>query len=109
MADYTFWQNALAGTLGPIHDSEPQVGFYRRKIVSGRNSPWTPVAIWADESGNIQALQHATVIMGPRAVDPNEVWSWCANNPITEEAYRAVAEKNLPWPDNITTVKRKIA
>lgn len=108
MSDYTYWQNALAGNTGPVHDGHPRLGFYRRKIVSGRDSPWTPVAIWEDDAGQVRALQHATVIMGPRLVDPDEVWSWCAANPITEEAYRAVVD-GKPWPSNFKTVKRIIA
>ena len=106
---YLYWQNALAGKFAPISEGDAHAGFYRRKVVSGRDSPWTPVAIWPDQYGNLQAMQHATVILGPRPVDPAEVFQWCAKDPISEEAYRAVAERGESWPDKLRTGKRLIA
>lgn len=105
---YDYWLNGLAGKIGPFSEGDAHPGFYRRKVVSGRDSPWTPVAIWPDEHGNLQALQHATVILGPRPVDPAEVFMWCAKDPISEEAYRAVAERGEPWPTPFRTGKRLI-
>lgn len=109
MSDYSYWRNGLKGNFGRISEGDAFPGFYRRKVVSGRDSPWTPVAIWQDDYGQLQAVQHATVILGPSAVDPAEVFLWCCQDPISEEAYRAVAEQGLPWPSEFRTGKRSIA
>jgi hypothetical protein len=105
--DYAFWREALEGRLGPIHEADAQPGFYRRKLCSGTNAPWTPIAIWRGQDGALKALEHARIVKRPFDTDPNDVWTWCADNPISEEAYRAVAERGEPWPTGIVRIKRK--
>jgi hypothetical protein len=109
MNDYTYWMTGLNGIILPFSEGDAHPGFYRRKVVSGKDSPWTPVAIWQDEYGEMQALQHATVVLGPRNVDPAEAFMWCAKNPITEDAYRAVAERGENWPSPYRNGKRLIS
>lgn len=103
---YSYWRAALAGTFGPVHDDHPQPGFYRARVLPGRDTPWTPVAIWADESGAMRAIKHMYVVTQPLLCNPAEVWTWCCDNPISEDAYRAVAERNEPWPSGTGTIRR---
>lgn len=91
MNNYTYWTNALAGNFGPVHDGEPQLGFYRQRVKHGTDKP---IAIWHD-SGTTYA------VAGGAGVDPNEIWTYVCRNPITEVVYRAVAERGEPWPDAI--------
>lgn len=79
-----WWIDALRGKFGPIHDGEPQQGYYR---VRRKDSPWEPVAIWQDEdSGAWLAYRDG------KEVRAEDIWTWCCRNPISFEAYeKAVA------------------
>lgn len=106
-ASYDYWRNALAGHFGPVHEGDPQPGFYRCRILPGKDSPWTPIAIWPLDDGSLTAMKHAFVVEQPLIVDAGEIWTWCCDAPITEEAYRAVAENKLPWPSGPGPIRSK--
>lgn len=91
MSDYTYWQNALIGHFGPVHDGDPQPGFYRKK---NKGSVDQAISIWL-ENGDLFAAS------GNQWLDPDDIWSWCCRTPITEELYRAISEKGQSWPDAI--------
>lgn len=84
-----WWQEALAGRIGPIHDSDPQQGFYR--VRDGKGGPFLPVAIW-QQDGQWIALRNG------KDADAAAIWTWCCRNPITEEAYYAALETGK-WAD----------
>lgn len=88
--DYAYWHNALQGTLGPIHDGDPQCGFYRRRL--HREGPFLPVAIWRAEGGDIVAL------VGDKPADAVDIWTWVCDKPITEDQYRRVRAGGT-WDD----------
>lgn len=75
---WAWWQNALKGNFGPIHENEPQQGYYR---VRRKGEPWEPVAIWQDERGEWLAYRKG------QEVRPEDIWAWACRNPITVEAY----------------------
>lgn len=107
------WRARLAGEkvvtyLQPDEDDE---GYYRRPITEPklaangqRNGQkriigWEPVAYFIDR-GKLCG------VIGDRDMAINEVtdeslWSWVVRYPISEETYRAVAERGEPWPDLI--------
>ncbi|MBX4920956.1 hypothetical protein HJA76_14775 [Rhizobium bangladeshense] len=85
---WAWWQNALAGKIGPIHDGDPQQGYYRTRF---KDKPWEPVAIWF-EDGKWHAMR------GERQVDASDIWTWCCRNPITYEAYTKGIE-GAGWDD----------
>ncbi|TBE49167.1 hypothetical protein ELH06_08330 [Rhizobium ruizarguesonis] len=85
---WAWWQNALAGNVGPIHDGDPQQGYYRTRF---KDKPWEPVAIWF-EDGKWHAMR------GDRQVDASDIWTWCCRNPITYEAYTKAIE-GAGWDD----------
>lgn len=87
---WAWWQNALSGTFGPIHDSSPEQGFYR--VRDGKKGPFLPVAIWRDDGGSWLALRNG------READAEAIWTWCCRNPITEEAYYGALNGN-GWID----------
>jgi len=88
------WLRRLAGETLPIVNEQPEPGFYRYK---GKNDPVPiPVAYWINGDGTVSCR------IGRRDVSiekGEEIWSWCANKPVSETAYRAVAERGEPWPD----------
>lgn len=94
MADYTYWQNALSGTFGAVHDGDPQPGFYRARNKDGIDDP---VAIWSTGEAIL-------AVKSGKTVDANDVWTHCCQKPISEAVYRAVAERGEAWPDAIAPI-----
>lgn len=98
--DYTYWQNALAGNFGPVHDGDPQPGFYRKR--TGKAAGYVPVAIWiADEGG-------ALALCDGKSVDAAEIWTYVCQYPILEEWYRAKMAGQR-WPDEDLAVTQSLA
>lgn len=102
--DYTYWRTALAGEKPKMFVDDPQLGFYRKPIrerdAKGNNKTvgYDPVAIFIPGGGEMIAqIGHERLVVDRDKI--NELWSWVAGNPITEETWRAVAERDEPWPD----------
>ena len=95
MSDYRYWTKALNGENPPIHDGDPQAGFYYKR--DGDN-PRIPVAIWYDET---RSGMVALVGQGDdrRSTNPNDIWTWVCQTPVTHDHYRAVQETGI-WPDD---------
>lgn len=96
---YEYWSNALAGNFGPVHDSDPQCGFYRKRAYKA--GPFLPVAIFEHE-GKIVALTDN------KPVDANEIWTYVCQHPVAEQWYRDKID-GKPWPDEDATVTASIA
>jgi hypothetical protein len=80
--NFNWWENALKGRRGPIHDGEPQSGFYRQR---NRDKIYEPVAYWKDGATGEQRCH-----VNGRAVDHDRmmhIWPFASKNPITTEAY----------------------
>lgn len=104
---WSWWRAALTGADQPIHEDQPESGFYR--VRAGKGGPFEPVAIWRDaKSGEVRAVRDG------RPVDPFKIWTWACRNPVSEKEYRkvvaggewsdapppvAVAGHNLPQDD----------
>lgn len=96
-SDLTYWNLSLQGKSLPIHENDPQEGWYRTRPRKGYRS--LPVRIWREEgSGELLAVRDG------RRVDPYEVWTWVCLNPVSVEAYEAVLMAGAPWPDEIGLV-----
>jgi hypothetical protein len=109
--DYGYWRGALAAAgdggkltrqqvadLGGI-TMEPRCGFWRKpvvEVIDGKRvkRPSLPVAIWRDETG------YRALVDG-RDADAEETWSFVAMTPISEDTYRAVAERREWWPEGV--------
>ncbi|NTG86156.1 hypothetical protein G6L15_08355 [Agrobacterium rhizogenes] len=92
---WSWWSDALAGKIGPIHDGQPEWGFYR--VREGKNGPWLPVAIWQDENGAFVATRN-----GAEVKHPEDIWTWCCRHAVTEEAFDAATAGN-GWADDAPT------
>lgn len=96
---YEYWRNALAGNFGPVHDSEPQPGFYRKR--THKAGPYVPVAIW-EQDGKIVALCNG------REAEAAELWTYVCKYPIAEEWYHK-RMSGAPWPDEDAAVSASLA
>lgn len=87
---YQWWRDALAGRNPPIHDSDPQPGFYKRKLIKG--GPFVPARIWieqhVDGDGDLTREEVLRCEIGDRTANAADQWSYLAANPITEADYR---------------------
>jgi len=89
MTDYTYWQNALNGKFGPVHEGDAQPGFYRKR--TRREGPFVPVAIWHDG-------EKMVAVVGGKPADPSAIWTFVCQHPITEAEFRKV-EAGGQWSD----------
>lgn len=99
------WRKRLAGERVPTYESDPDQGFYRKRLTektaggATRTIGWAPVAYFYNEGqlycavGRRDAKQY---LDRDRAI---ELWTWVSGSPIEEEQYRAVADRDEPWFD----------
>jgi hypothetical protein len=89
---YDFWRRRLAGEVIPIHDGEPQAGFYR--VRTRDKTSWRAVAYWFKDSA-VRCRVGGDDIEEQRAM---ELWPYASKHPITHEVYQAVTGGGA-WPD----------
>lgn len=76
---WAWWQAALEGNVGPMHESQPEQGYYRTRFKGGQ---WEPVALWRGDDGEWLARR------GDRMVhDAGDLWNFCRTHPVTVEAW----------------------
>lgn len=85
---WAWWQEALAGRIGPMSEGQPEQGYYRTRFKGGQ---WEPVAIWFDG-------EQWFAMRGDRMVDAAEIWNFCRTHPVTYEAYQNAIE-GAGWDD----------
>jgi len=111
---YIYYQSALKGVFGPVHENDPQCGYYRMR--RGRGGPWVPVAIWKERPGSLAPSENSENSDSGKLVclvdgvewDPFEVWTWVCRYPVPYETYVAVAERGEVWPEDLPDLKKGI-
>jgi hypothetical protein len=90
---------AAVGKTLPVHEDEPQQGYYRAK---NRDKAFEPVAIFYPEgSDQLVAYRNGKEVL------PDTVWTFCCRHPVTYQAYNdALAGKG--WPDDDAVVAAQI-
>lgn len=88
MQEFEWWSQALSGEKVEINADKPQSGFYRMR--RGKDGPWQPVMIRMHD-GELRCR-----VGDNSGIDPYEVWTYCAGNPVSKEA-AAFAFKNGRW------------
>lgn len=99
--DWTWWQNALKGEFGPVHDGDCQTGYYRVRR-RGRDSD-SPVAYWIDpKTGEQRCHLDGENFDLQRAL---EIWNYACKKPITAEMYGERLRTGT-WPGESEAVTR---
>lgn len=101
MSEWQWWTDALNGVIGPMHEGEPQTGYYkvRRKGKDG----FVPVAYWKDTGTGAQRCHmDGEDFDEQRAV---EIWPYASKNPVTQEAYSEKLRSGK-WPGESDAVIR---
>jgi len=88
--DLTYWNDALAGKMPPIHADQPHAGYYRMR--QHKDGPFLPVCIYVKD-GALVALIGATKTYRPAT----EVWTYCADKPVTKEAAMRAFSNGNAW------------
>lgn len=99
MSGYKYWADALGGVFGPVHDSDPQPGFWRKR--TSKAGPFVPVAIW-EHDGKMVAL------VDGKEADAEAIWTYVCQHPITEAQYHARVETGK-WHDEDDAVTRSLS
>ena len=76
-------------SLPAIHEDTPQCGWFKRRLV--KSGPFVAVEIWMDQPFDGRELTGPETLrceVGGVAADPADVWTYVANNPISESEYR---------------------
>ncbi|TPN90157.1 hypothetical protein [Mesorhizobium sp. B1-1-5] len=84
----------------PVHENEPQQGYYRTRNQAGGLDP---VAIFYPEGSS-----ELVAYRGGREVEPDRVWSFCCRMPVSYDAYKHATDHG-GWPDDDATVSAQIA
>ena len=95
--DYEFWRAALRGRKQPVQESNPQCGFYKRRLA--KDGPWLPIAFWRNKEDQMVCCFEG------KLVDPVEHWTFAAKYPVNEASYRHYI-RNGHWPDDIAKFPR---
>jgi len=86
---YDYWYAALDGKNPPIDANTPEPGYYRTK-------KGEPVAIWyEDVVCNIMIGSDKMVALEQY----EDVWTRCANRPVTEEQWQTACDNGWVWHD----------
>lgn len=97
---YRWHTAALAGERPPVHEGEPQAGWYKMRRTKG--GPWVPVKIWVeqevDEIGELSAPETVRALAIAEPVDPARVWISAARNPISRQQYEALMRAHRDDP-----------
>lgn len=96
ISQYEWWNKAVNGIIGSIHEGDPQSGFYRMRLSKG--GAFVPVAVWIDDNG-IQC-QINGVNSPDKAADK---WTFYCKYPITHEQYLSF-EKTGKWHDDVASI-----
>lgn len=93
------YRDNLAGKDVALHDGHPQNGYYKMRL--GKGGPWVPVAIW-EKDGEMIAVR-GDGKGGRTRVDPNDIWTWCATNPV-KQAEAKYAFEHGKWEGDAPTI-----
>ena len=98
---YAWWRKALDGTPPPLHESEPQCGYFKMRDRRGLNRkkapikrPFVAAAIWRDAEGFKAEIAGSQVPI-------DRAWPWIARHPISFETYQ-FWHQNERWPEGGT-------
>lgn len=87
---YAWHRAAVAGENPVIVGSEPQPGWYRRRLITG--GPWVAARIWWHQvvdpaTGELTEPEELQCEVDEKDRDPFDQWGWLADNPISAVRY----------------------
>ncbi len=98
-------RDAIAGRNPPIHDGEPQAGWYRTRLVKG--GPWVGVRIFVEreicpDTGDLISDEVLVALVDGGRRDPSRLWTYLT--PISREEYLALEDRRRDVPAMAATL-----
>ena len=92
---------AMRGDKPAIHDCDPNMGWFKVRLVRG--GPFVPAKIWIDRdlcpsTGELTAPEEFTCDVNGQCRDPYDQWVWLAKNPISKAAYLELQDMQNTTP-----------
>lgn len=107
---WKWWERAVAGDNPPIHENEPQAGFFKvRKFRYGEwvKGPYVPARVWWEpgeidpETGELISDEICRAEIDGKPVNPWSKWTWIARRPIPESEWEFLKAMSPLLPDKI--------
>jgi len=104
---YAWWRAALAGGRPPVHEGEPECGWFKTRMVRG--GPWVPARIWCErdidpETGELATPEALRCEVGGQHRDPSRAWLTLANRPISEAEFHILSAAAVADPRMAATL-----
>lgn len=102
------WHRALiAGECPARHDSDPQCGWYKTRLVKG--GPWIPVEIRCErdidpETGELTSDERLIAYVEGKPRDPHPMWSFLVG--ISRQEFDTLEDYHNTNPDMRATLAR---
>lgn len=112
---WRWWESAIAGKDPPVHEDEPQAGFYAvRKFRYGEwaQSPFVPARIWWEpgdvdpETGELLTPETCRAEIDGKPANPWRCWLWLASRPIPESEWMWLKALSPLLPSRIPPKRR---
>jgi hypothetical protein len=106
---WAWWESAVAGDNPPVHEMDPQAGFYAvRKFRYGdwAKGPFLPARIWWEsetdpETGELVSPEECRAEIDGVFVNPWRTWTWLARRPIPESEWKWLRAQSPLLPTKI--------
>ena len=85
-----WWRASLAGERPPIDMNDPQVGFYKRRLV--KDGPFVPCHVWVEEevcpdTGELLSDSRLCCSVDGREVSAEDHWLYMCDQAISEKEF----------------------
>lgn len=100
--DHAYYYAVLDGQRMPVFEDKPELGVYRWR--ASKTQPWLPVHIYDAEQSDGRKVRVA--LLNGQGVDVTKVWPYCADKPVTGDAYTYHLQHKA-WPGDYRPIHSK--
>jgi hypothetical protein len=92
---FAWWRASLAGENPPIHEEEPQCGYFRTRVVKGGVPVGARIYCRQTVNGSGFLLEDEALVcqIGGQGFGVETAWSWLCKNPIKKSEYLFLVEQ----------------
>jgi len=102
---YAWHRAALTGKVVPIHEGEPQCGWFKTRMV--KSGPFVPASITiqreVDENGELASDELLVCEVNGERRDPARAWLSICKNPISRAEYLELQDLQRRHPEMAAT------
>lgn len=107
---WSWWERAVAGEAPPVHERDPQAGFFAvRKFRYGEwvQGPYVPARVWWEpgeidpDTGELLTDERCRAEVDGKEVNPWNSWTWIARRPIAEAEWKWLRAQSPLLPTKV--------